>query len=563
MNLAPVVLFVYNRPFHTLQTLEALAKNELALNTELFIFADGPKENASPADLENINETRLIIRLKKWCKEVQIIESDINKGLADSVIEGVTKIVNEYGRVIVLEDDLVTGRGFLKYMNEALALYESEEKVMHISGYMFPVKAKLPTTFFYKQTSCWGWGTWKGRWKKLERDPKILAEKIRALGKIGDADIDGTNQFLAQLEDNVQGRKKTWAVLWHFTVFIQEGLCLHPGKSLVRNIGLDNTGTNCTESNQFDVEVVNNVAVRKIKIEEYSNVYKYLKLFYKNSPKESGVRRIKNLSRKLLTSKMLHTIKVISSKKYRTDLKEEERIKKLERFTETETIFFNQKLKMVDNLSYQFLKHEIFDLEIYKFNCNNQRPLIIDCGANIGLSIIYFKRLFPEAEIIAFEPDKKVFEALMYNVDSFGLSNVQLIQKACWNEETTLRFFSEGADGGRAANDDETSKITEVLTTRLSSYLNRRVDFLKIDIEGAESVVIEEIKDLLKNVQRIFLEFHSFVEQDQKLPEILTILKNAGFRLHITAPGLTSVSPFVQLSFYANMDNQLNIYGYR
>jgi FkbM family methyltransferase len=239
------------------------------------------------------------------------------------------------------------------------------------------------------------------------------------------------------------------------------------------------------------------------------------------------------------------------------------RVNTLERYTETETIFLNHKLKIVDSASYLFTKKEIFDLEIYKFNSQNEKPFIIDCGANIGLSVIYFKQLFPNAEIIAFEPDDRVFKALRFNLESFQLSDVALIKKACWNEETTLRFYSEGADGGRVAMNFDTEQIIYVETIRLRNFLRRKVDFLKIDIEGAEIKVLEDCSDLLSNVEKIFVEYHSFIAMEQPLPEILSILKDSGFRLHISAPGLTSKSPFFELSTYTNMDNQLNIYGSR
>ena len=172
MNLAPIVLFVYNRPWHTLQTLEALRKNALASESILYIFADGPKPFADESAMHKINETRECIKKKQWCKEVIIYEREINLGLADSIINGVTEIVNKHGKIIVLEDDIVTSKGFLKYMNDALDIYELEEKVMHISGYMFPVKKKLPKTFFYKPTTCWGWATWSRSWKYFKKDAK-------------------------------------------------------------------------------------------------------------------------------------------------------------------------------------------------------------------------------------------------------------------------------------------------------------------------------------------------------------------------------------------------------
>ena len=179
-NLSPIVLFVYNRPWHTRQTLETLSKNILADQSKLYIYADGPKENATDEQLRKINDVRKLIREKNWCREVEIIEREKNIGIENSTITGVTEIVNKFGKIIVVEDDIVTSVGFLKYMNEALDLYEKYEKVMYISGYMFPVKAKLPETFFLPITSYWGWGTWARAWKEFHSSGQQLKETISA-----------------------------------------------------------------------------------------------------------------------------------------------------------------------------------------------------------------------------------------------------------------------------------------------------------------------------------------------------------------------------------------------
>jgi hypothetical protein len=303
MTLAPIVLFVYNRPRHTEQTLNALMQNELADQSILYIYADGPKKSDTKDQLKNHAEVSQLIRAKKWCKEVHIIESSKNKGLAVSIIEGVTEIVNKYGKIIVLEDDLLTSNGFLKFMNEALNLYESEKKVMHISGYMYPVNKRLPKTLFFGQTSCWGWGTWDSRWKYLETSPKILMNQLESGNKINSADIDGTNQFIEHLKANINGTLNTWAVLWHFSVFLRDGLCLHPGNSLVSNIGMDNSGANCNETDLFEVKLVQNIRVKKIKIEDSTYIYKYLKQFYSPSSDPGFLfkskRGIYNLSKRI------------------------------------------------------------------------------------------------------------------------------------------------------------------------------------------------------------------------------------------------------------------------
>lgn len=164
---------------------------------------------------------------------------------------------------------------------------------------------------------------------------------------------------------------------------------------------------------------------------------------------------------------------------------------------------------------------------------------------------------------MGFEPDENIFSFLQYNVKSFGFENVEIIKKACWNKETSLKFFSEGADAGRVAKSFDKTNVIHVSTISLRNYMNRKIDLLKMDIEGAENVVLRDIKDLLINVERIFIEFHSFVDKEQSLPDILNILKDAGFRFLIHHIGTYSPNPFISVSNYLNMDLQLNIYGYR
>lgn len=241
-NLSPIALFVYNRPWHTRQTLEALSRNILADKSKLYIYADGAKENATEEQIQKIKEVRKLLREKKWCGEVEIIERDRNLGLANSVITGVTEIVNKFGKIIVLEDDLVTSAGFLRYMNDALNLYENEEKVMHISGFSEPIGKTLPVNYFISFTSCWGWGTWEKSWKRLNTSSDFLLKNIE---KIGVFDFNLGVPHYEMLQETRFNPNFSWAILWHASVFINNGLCLHPHKSLVRNIGNDGSGVNC------------------------------------------------------------------------------------------------------------------------------------------------------------------------------------------------------------------------------------------------------------------------------------------------------------------------------
>ncbi|WP_213520203.1 glycosyltransferase family 2 protein [Nonlabens sp.] len=245
MNLAPIVLFVYNRPEHTRKTLEALKINDLASESILYIYADGAKENASEIELDAITRTRKVIKEQEWCGKVHIIESKVNKGLAASITEGVTEIVEKYRWVIVLEDDIVTSTGFLVYMNDALKYYEMEDKVMHISGYFPPIKKISQKFFFYNQTSCWGWATWSSSWVHYDSNATKLYNQIITKNRTKEFNLDNSYPFLEHLENNISGLWNTWAVKWHASVFLLNGLCLHPNQSYTENIGFDGSGVHC------------------------------------------------------------------------------------------------------------------------------------------------------------------------------------------------------------------------------------------------------------------------------------------------------------------------------
>ncbi len=241
---APIALFAFNRPDHTRQTLEALKRNPEAATSTLYIFADGPKEGLSEEKEAGVRELRKMIREEQWCGEVIIRESQDNKGLARSISEGVTEVVSQHGRVIVLEDDIVTSPGFLRYMNEALDLYEKNNKVMHIAGYMPDIPQKgLPETFFLTFMSCWGWATWDHAWQHFECDSAALYARLLKERKLENFNLGGAIKFSNYLKGNLTGRHNSWAIKWFATIFFRQGLCLYPRQSLVQNIGFDGSGS--------------------------------------------------------------------------------------------------------------------------------------------------------------------------------------------------------------------------------------------------------------------------------------------------------------------------------
>ena len=247
-QIAPIALFVYNRLDHTRRTVDSLKKNTLAGVSELVIFSDAPKTEVHS---EKVRKVRQYIRQIEGFKSVSIIERDSNFGLARSIIDGVTRVVKKYGRIIVLEDDMVTSPYFLTYMNEALDVYQDEEKVMHISGYMFPIDvSSLPETFFLRTASCWGWATWDRAWKYFSKEPQKLLQEYSGK-EIKVFNMDGTCNFWSQVEQNASGLINTWAVFWYASVFRLGGLCLHPAFSMVNNIGHDATGEHCGQTSVF------------------------------------------------------------------------------------------------------------------------------------------------------------------------------------------------------------------------------------------------------------------------------------------------------------------------
>lgn len=252
-NPAPIALFVYKRPRHTLQTLEALMANYGAEQSHLYIFSDGPRHGADAETLENIHAVRSVIRRKQWCRSVTIIESDINKGLSGSIISGTTELVETFGKVIVIEDDLVTSPYFLSYMNDALDRYAESEKVMQISGYQFPIRITgACDALFLPLTTSWGWAVWQRSWKYFDPEAKGYKMLLSDATRKERFNLDGAYDYAQMLTMQMQGKVDSWAIRWYLTVFLRDGLVLYPQKSLVTNIGFDNSGENCSISSFFN-----------------------------------------------------------------------------------------------------------------------------------------------------------------------------------------------------------------------------------------------------------------------------------------------------------------------
>jgi FkbM family methyltransferase len=238
------------------------------------------------------------------------------------------------------------------------------------------------------------------------------------------------------------------------------------------------------------------------------------------------------------------------------------RLEKWPRYKETATDIIGRNIELVDARSFLWQYDNIWSGMQYSFNTEREIPIIIDCGANIGLSVIFWKRLFPSARVIAFEPDPGVYEVLVRNVSR--LRDVETFQRAVWISEGEMLFSREGADSGSLtqANNRQSERVEPVKTIRLRDHLDMTVDMLKIDIEGAEADVILDCADRLSNVRNLFVEYHSFVNERQRIHEILSVLVESGFRLHILHENAAN-QPFIARNSNQGMDMQLGIFAYR
>ena len=245
MSPAPIVLFVYNRLWHTQQTIEALQKNVLAKQSELYIYSDGANTEKIQ---KSVNEVRQYIDKIDGFKSVTIIKRIKNFGLAESIIDGVTTIVNQYGRIIVLEDDMVVSPYFLEYMNEALEQFVDNDRIISVHGYVYPVEIELPEPFFLPGADCWGWATWRRGWALFNSDGQYLLDELIQRHLIQEFDYNGAYPYSNMLKAQIKGANDSWAIRWHASAFLAGKLTLYPGRSLVHNSGNDGSGTHCGTS---------------------------------------------------------------------------------------------------------------------------------------------------------------------------------------------------------------------------------------------------------------------------------------------------------------------------
>lgn len=305
---APIALFTYNRPDKTQRVLESLMQNAEAKESDLFIFSDGPKNEKAVEGVqknrEYIHQIQESSREFKWFKDVTIIEREKNWGLANSLIAGITEVINKYGRVVVVEDDLILSPYFLKFMNDGLEKYKDEDKVSSITAFVPDVKEELPETYFLTFFHCWGWATWKRAWDLLEEDPKILLRKLRF--KKSKFDVGNAFGNYGILLSQKFGLVDSWYIRLYASFFLNNKLTLYPCKSLVSNGGMDGSGTHSKKewNDPFNVVTLNRVVhVEDIRVEENDIVYNFFSKALSRNRKKTFVSyflMLKSFVRRLL-----------------------------------------------------------------------------------------------------------------------------------------------------------------------------------------------------------------------------------------------------------------------
>ena len=244
MKLAPIALFVYNRPVELRKVLSSLKNNKDIKNTEIYIFSDGPKKNK--LDIQKVNNVRKILNKVKDLKIKKKFFYKKNRGLKKNIINGVNYVFKTHSKIIVLEDDLLTSPSFIRYMNQSLNYIKDKKNIWHVSAWNYPIKMKKvdsTDTFLWNHMNCWGWGTHKKYWKKLILDPNFFIKKF-SKEQIFQFDLGGKLNNWSQLVRNYEKKLNTWAIFWGATIFWNKALCVNPIRSYVKNIGTNTNSTN-------------------------------------------------------------------------------------------------------------------------------------------------------------------------------------------------------------------------------------------------------------------------------------------------------------------------------
>ena len=562
----PILLIIFNRPDTTQQVFNAIRQ---AQPRQLFVAADGPREDKD-GEAEKCQRTREIVKQVDWDCEVRTLFQEKNLGCGLGPVTAINWFFENAEEGIILEDDCLPHPGFFVFCETLLDYYRDNEKIMHISGNNFQYGRKRGNASYYFSTYThnWGWATWRRAWKHFD--------------------------FYCT---SAEHRKHVWDKQWEISARKQGGLAILPNVNLVSNIGFGPDATHTFGAARYANLSTQSLAFplvhpKRISRNKAADRYTYYTHFCGETTTMRGIIRRHVLNpiqviilctarTPVIKSILLPPYRYVQSRRYH-----KETLRLLYGYTEcnnySEVIDVFNKFgrvkrhvgKTVTFLSYHFyvpdcpsfiwqLK-EIFLDEYYKFDLpsDKQEITIYDCGANIGTSCLYFKLNYPNARIIAFEADPEIAQVCQTNLNKNGIYDIQIIPKAVWVTNDGVEFSIDGADGGSVYGNNRPK--TRVASVRLKDYLEKeeKVEMLKMDIEGAEVDVLLDCQDCISKVKNLFVEYHSWEDQQQRLDEILSLLSRNGFRYFIK-PVSDRKHPFVNKGKELDMDLQLNIFAYR
>lgn len=571
METPSVLLLAFNRPDLARKVFAAIRAAQPA---RLFIAVDGAREQKA-GEAALVAETRNLAHLVDWPCEVHTRFLEENLGCKQAVSTAINWFFQHVEEGVILEDDCEPNASFFVFCARMLALYRCDERVGMVSGNNFRPESEWRDEGheFSRFTFIWGWATWRRAWRRFDASlggwPRLeadgwLVERFRR--------PEAAKRWREIFDRCHSGASDTWDYPWTYTCWRAGFWSVVPPCNLVSNIGFDSRGTHTmsTDGNRARLPTRELAADRLGGAREPSAPNEveeaYLHLVYdvKFAPWRRRVRKAALVAARGFLREARHFALRFAAP--RRQLRSELRgLQRGPRFRAGEITLEGLTWSYSDAVSFGYAYEQIFRRGLYEFPAMDERPRIIDCGANLGLATLYWKKKYPSAEVLAVEADPEVFAYLRKNVARASVAGVTLTNRAVWHERGVLRFRPDGADGGflDGRSDEVGAGLIEVEAVPLSELVgDRPVDLLKLDVEGAETDILVNQEAALSRVRRIFVEHHSLLGRPQRLEELLAVLARAGFRYHLQ-PELVSARPFAERKCDSGMDQRLNIFAWR
>lgn len=572
-EIPPVIFVVYRRPDLTKEALAAIAA---ARPSRMFIVADGPKNEDEAVLCQEVLE--VVREGVTWDCDVQWNVAESNMGLANRVGSGISWAFTQCDYAIVLEDDCIPVPGFFPWMAEMLERYRNESRVMVVTGDNFQngVQRGDASYYFSAFPHCWGWATWADRWETYRKSPEWWASDGVQDRVLEWASGEASRKYWFRCFDLAySGQIDSWAFRWQASIWYQKGLTVVPQVNLVENVGFGEGATN-TQRTERATGVVGGVLEFPLRHPERIERMKEADKYTEDNHFRIGVAKVNRGNKKPSRKKgNRKEPKNTISRKFRQLFgdapkgavpvlqDEKNRLESLPRRQRGSTsIIKGKEIQFVDPASFLSAYGEIWERKCLDLGDFDRSLYVIDGGANIGLASLYLGEKYPGSEILSFEPDPEVFEVLQQNVGQCENSSIDCHKLGLAGTECVREFFQEGADGGGFYSSASGGDRVEVKCDILSKYLDRPVDLLKLDIEGAEYEVLCEAEELLQNVNCIFLEYHKFDDTSAALSSTIALLERSGFELYVES-GRNIRKPYRHLRKDHSPKMLVNIFGER